>query len=98
MHTSPGMRQLRTLALLAALLLGMTGRGAPRPLELHLDRQNVAANPLREIPTVAAERPSPDALLTQLVDDVTVPGPDGKPTLVVRSVRGGLVLGWARLW
>jgi len=91
------MRPVQTVTLLAALLLGTVAEAAPRPLELHATPQRVTDRALRAIPTVP-EPLSAYGLVTRWVEDVTLPRPDGRPKLVIRSVRGGLVLGWARLW
>ncbi|HTS82334.1 MAG TPA: hypothetical protein VMH40_17145 [Myxococcaceae bacterium] len=102
------MRGPRSPALLAALLVLGTGvaRAAPRPtdprlrLPLRVASRISARQLLRPLPeeTEPVERPGAYAQVTRWISDVAVPGPDGKPKLVVVTVRGGLGLGWARRW
>ena len=113
-HTVASMRPVRTLALLAALLLpGAAARAAPprrpvpRPaLEVQVsthqrfpraDSLASGNHPLRDLPA-PTERPGMYALVTRWVEQVTLPGPDGRPKLVLVTVRGGLGLAWARRW
>ncbi len=107
------MRPVRTLALLAALLLPSSpGLAAPwsRPspraaLEVHASLRGAprieppasAHHALRDLPATV-EHPDLYALVTRWIEAVAVPGPDGKPKLVPVTVRGGLGLAFARRW
>lgn len=104
------MRPIRTLALLAALLLAAAasaaprGRPTPRPgLEIRAALRSLAesrasaAHVLRDLPS-PVESPGAYARVARWVEDVARPGPDGTPKLVVVTVPGGLGLAWARRW
>src|SRR5262249_27819978 len=111
-HTVGAMAKFRTSVLLGALVLAASAgaapriRPAPRPtLQLHarigsLGRHEVPEavhHALRALPT-QLERPGAYEVVSRWIEQVAVPGPDGKPKVVVVSVRGGLGLGWARRW
>lgn len=99
------MRFARTPALLAAMLLPAASWARPPTLEVRAAlRRAVVVQPsltgnhaLRKLPG-AVERAEPYALVTRWISEAVLPGPDGKPKLMVVPVRGGLALGWARRW
>ncbi len=72
-------------------------RAALRATRVETAAAATVQHALRELPPTI-ERPGAYARVTRWIEDVVVPGADGKPKLVVVSVRGGLGLGWARRW
>jgi hypothetical protein len=107
------MHPVRILVLLVTMLLPSTGVGAPPvgrsmpglALEVRSSLPSASrAEPpasvhraLRDLPE-RVERPRIDVLLTRWVEQVAVPGADGKPKIVLVLVPGGLGLAWARRW
>jgi len=111
-HTVAAMANFRTPALLGALVLTASAGAAPRirtaprlTLQLHArlgalvrhDVPEAVHHALRALPT-PLERPGAYEVVSRWIEQVAVPGPDGRPKVVVVSVRGGFGLGWARRW
>jgi hypothetical protein len=104
------MDSVRTLTMLAALLLAAAASAAPRGrptarfgLEVRAALRSLsesrvsAAHVLRDLPT-PVESPGAYARVSHWVETVARPGADGTPKLVVVTVPGGLGLAWARRW
>ena len=104
------MRPVRTLALLAVLLVAASAAAAPRglaprrpaleiraALRVLSERRGSAARLFRELPA-AVEAPGAYARVSRWVDEVVRPASDGTPKLVVVTVPGGFGLAWARRW
>ena len=69
-------------------------RAAVRTL---LEPRMSTAHVLRNLPS-AVEPPGAYARVSRWIEEVAQPRRDGKPTLVVVTVPGGLGLAWARRW
>jgi hypothetical protein len=101
---------VRTLTMLATLLVAAAATAAPRGrptarfgLEVRAALRSLsesrasAAHVLRDLPT-PVESPGAYARVSTWVENVARPGADGRPKLVVVTVPGGLGLAWARRW
>jgi hypothetical protein len=106
------MAHFRTFVLLGGLVLAASAGAAPRirpaPQLILQHYARIGSNvrheapgavhrALRALPTPPARRGAYE-VVTRWIEQVAVPGADGKPKVVVVSVRGGLGLGWARRW
>jgi len=111
-HTVAAMVRFGIPVLLGALVLAVSAgaapriRPAPRLIVQHYVRigslgrheaPGAVSHALRAVPTPPA-RPGAYEVVTRWIEQIALPGADGKPKVVVVSVRGGLGLGWARRW